>query len=81
MTEKRFKAELKRVGKRIKDIRNARGMKQLDLELKTNIYRSDISKIENGLKNLEYFTIARIAEALEVHPSELIILESNFDIK
>lgn len=57
-----------------------KGLKQLDLELKTNIGRADISKIENGKKSLEYLTILRIAEALEVHPSELIIQESKFDI-
>ena len=81
VTEKQFNAELKRIGKRIKNIRNARCLKQLDVEMKTGIDRADISKIENGKKSLEYLTMLRIAEALDVHIAELIILESKYDTR
>jgi DNA-binding Xre family transcriptional regulator len=66
MGERRYKAELKALGIRIRKIREAKNLVQLDLEVKTGISRSDISKIENGLKNVEFITIVKIAEALDV---------------
>ena len=66
MGERRYKAELKALGLRIRKIREGKNLVQLDLEVKTGISRSDISKIENGLKNIEFITIIKIAEALEV---------------
>jgi transcriptional regulator with XRE-family HTH domain len=66
MGERRYKAELKALGIRIKKVREANNLIQLDLEVKTGISRSDISKIENGLKNIEFITIVKIAEALDV---------------
>ena len=71
MGERRYKAELKSLGKRIKKIRLDRGLIQLDLEVKAGISRADISKIENGLKNIEFITIIKIAEALDVEVIEL----------
>ena len=66
MGERRYKQELKALGKRIKQIRKDKGLTQLDIEVKSYISRTDISKIENGLKNIEFITIIKIAEALEV---------------
>jgi hypothetical protein len=43
----------------------------LDLEAETNIPNGRLSKIENGLVNVEFITIARIAEALGVEIMEL----------
>ncbi|MBK9318885.1 MAG: helix-turn-helix transcriptional regulator [Bacteroidetes bacterium] len=37
----------------------------MDLEVQTGINRTEISKIENGLKNIEFLTIVRLAVALE----------------
>jgi len=75
MGERRYKAELKSLGKRIKKIRLDKGLIQLDLEVKAGISRADISKIENGLKNIEFITIIKIAEALDVEVIELFRLE------
>jgi len=66
MGERRYKSELKALGLRIRKIRETNNLVQLDLEVKTGISRSDISKIENGLKNIEFITIVKIAEALDV---------------
>ena len=71
MGERRYKAELKSLGKRIKKIRLDKGLIQLDLEVKAGISRADISKIENGLKNIEFITIIKIAEALDIEVIEL----------
>jgi len=75
MGERRYKTELKSLGKRIKKIRLDKGLIQLDLEVKAGISRADISKIENGLKNIEFITIIKIAEALDVEVIELFRLE------
>jgi len=75
MGERRYKTELKSLGKRIKKIRLDKGLIQLDLEVKAGISRADISKIENGLKNIEFITIIKIAEALDVDVIELFRLE------
>ena len=66
MSEKRYKSELKALGKRIQEIRLRKGLVQLDLEVRTGISRSDISKIENGKSNIEFMTLVKIAEALGV---------------
>lgn len=71
MFEKRYNDELSNFGLRVKYFRKRNHLTQLDLELKTNISRSDISKIENGLKNVEFFTITKIATALEIEIYEL----------
>lgn len=71
MNEKKYKSELKSFGKKVKSLRVLAGITQLDLEIRTGINRSDISKIENGKLNVEFFTIIRLAQALAVEPGEL----------
>jgi transcriptional regulator with XRE-family HTH domain len=73
MGERRYKLELKTLGKRIKKIRKEKGLIQLDIEVKSGISRTDISKIENGLKNIEFITIIKIAEALDIELADLFI--------
>ncbi len=41
-------------------------MTQLDLELESGISRTEVSRIENGLKNIEFYTIVKLAIALEI---------------
>jgi transcriptional regulator with XRE-family HTH domain len=69
--EKRYKIEIKAFGKRLKQLRERKGFTQLDLELESSISRTEISRIENGLKNIEFFTIVKLASALDVKISEL----------
>jgi transcriptional regulator with XRE-family HTH domain len=66
MGEKRYTAELKALGRRIREIRKKKRLIQLDMEVSCGISRTDISKIENGLKNIEFITLVKLAEALEV---------------
>jgi transcriptional regulator with XRE-family HTH domain len=67
----RYALELKKLGKRIRELREAKGMLQVDLELDTGINRTEISRIENGLRNIEFNTLVKIAEGLEVEVIEL----------
>lgn len=69
--EKRYKSEVKAFGKRVKSIRIKMGLSQLDLELESGISRTEISRIENGLKNIEFYTIVRLAVALDVKLNDL----------
>ena len=71
MFEKRYNSELVKLGKRLKYFRNESGLTQLDLELKTGISRPDISKIENGLKNIEFFTLTKLVVALQIEVYDL----------
>ena len=69
---------LKIIGKRIQDIRNSKGLSQVDLvgKIEGNIDTTNISRIESGRTNPTVFTLYRIAEALEVPLTELVITES-----
>jgi HTH-type transcriptional regulator, competence development regulator len=71
MGSNRYDIEIENFGKRLREIRTKQKLSQLDLEIKSGINRTEISKIENGLKNIEFFTIVKLAEALEVEMNEL----------
>lgn len=66
MGQGRYDIEIVNFGKRLRDVRDRQKLSQLDLEVKSGINRTEISKIENGLKNIEFFTIVKLAEALEI---------------
>ena len=69
---------LKSVGNKIKEIRQSKGLSQLDVvgRMEGNIDATNISRIEAGRTNPTVYTLFRIAEALEVNPKELL----DFDI-
>lgn len=71
--EKRYKIEIKAFGKRLKIIRQKKGLTQLDLELESGISRTEISRIENGQKNIEFFTIVKLADALDIDIAKFFI--------
>ncbi|QJB38779.1 helix-turn-helix transcriptional regulator [Chitinophaga oryzae] len=65
MAMDRYLREQINLGKNIRAVRKAAGLTQLDIEVRTGIDRADISKIENGKKNIELYTIVKLAEAME----------------
>ena len=71
MENKIYKEELIKLGKRIRELRKAMNKTQLDLEFDCKINHGDISRIENGQSNLEFFTIVRLAVALKVKVTDL----------
>lgn len=75
MEKKKYAEQLLQFGKRLRELRKQKGMTQLDLEKATGIYAPEISKIENGLKNIEFITIAKFAEALSVEMYELFLAD------
>jgi transcriptional regulator with XRE-family HTH domain len=62
----------RKFGKRIKSLRNARGMSQESLAEAANLHRTHISLIERARRSVRLETIERLALALEVQPSELL---------
>ena len=62
------------VGNKIKEIRQDKGLSQLDLvgKMDGNIDVTNISRIEKGRTNPTVYTLFRIALALEVHPKEFL---------
>lgn len=81
MEKKKYTAQLAQFGKRLRELRKQKGLTQLDLEVATGIYAPEISKIENGLKNIEFITIAKFAEALAVEIHELFCSDVTMEPK
>jgi len=71
LTPEKLIIEKKRFGKRVKEIRKEKGLKLQELEFIVGISNGQISRIENGLVNAKFETIARIAEALQVEMIDL----------
>jgi transcriptional regulator with XRE-family HTH domain len=62
---------LKQFGERLRLIRKAKSISQEDLAWKTGFELSQIGRIERGKINTSLSHVAKIAEALEIEPSEL----------
>ena len=69
--ENRHTEELILLCRRIRQLRKLNNLTQVDLELRCKINNGDISRIENGRKNLEFYTIVKLAIGLEVELVEL----------
>ena len=55
-----------KIGKRIKELREMKGMSQKDLSFEADLDRSYIASIENGARNVSIVNIEKIAKALKV---------------
>ncbi|MGN6399012.1 MAG: helix-turn-helix domain-containing protein [Flavisolibacter sp.] len=69
--EERYKQEFIALGERLQYWRKKRNLTQLDLEVATGIGQGEISKIENGTKNIEFITIVKFAIALDIQICDL----------
>ena len=69
---------LKKVGKKIQDLRMSKGLTQVDLvgKIQGDIDTTNISRIESGRTNPTIYTLYRIAVALDVSINELIDIEA-----
>jgi transcriptional regulator with XRE-family HTH domain len=59
-------------GKRVRELRKERGLSQVELAAKVGIDRSYMGFLERGERNPSLEVIAKIAEALNVAPDELL---------
>ena len=62
-------------GKRLVDLRKAKGVSQEQLSLESGVARSYLSGVERGQRNIALVNICRLASALNVPPSYLFIFE------
>lgn len=69
---------LKSVGKKIQNLRVSKGLTQVDLvgKIDGDIDTTNISRIESGRTNPTIYTLYRIAEALDVQISDLVITQT-----
>ena len=62
----------KQLGKKIKELRLRAGYSQEELASKAGLHRTYMSDIERGERNVSVENIKKIADALNVDPSELL---------
>lgn len=60
------------LGKRVRALRLALGMSQEQLAERAKVHRTYVGSLERGERNVALINIVRLAEALEVDPSELV---------
>ena len=65
------------VGKQVRKIREAKGLSQADIEKRSGLSRSYVSRVEGGHTAPSLATLQRFAKALEVEPYELLLSERN----
>jgi transcriptional regulator with XRE-family HTH domain len=63
---------LVQLGKRIRSMREERGISQEALADLADIHRNYISQIEGGKRNLSLYNVVKLARALRVSPSKLV---------
>lgn len=61
----------RKVGNRIREIRDTKGISQKDLAFKSDLDRSYIASVESGQRNISIINLEKISQALEVSLSEL----------
>lgn len=62
------------VGKRLRALREAKGLSQGDIERRSGLLRSYISRVEGGYTAPSLSTLEKFAKALEVEPYQLLFL-------
>ena len=62
---------LKKIGRRIQELRSLKNLSQQDLAAKINYDKSNMSRVESGGTNMTVSTLEKIANALEVELIEL----------
>lgn len=65
------------VGKRIREIRQNKGLLQADVERRSGLLKSYVSRVESGATVPSLSTLERFAKALGVQPYELLFEERN----
>jgi transcriptional regulator with XRE-family HTH domain len=72
VTDLATKEIMKRLGYKLREIRNGKGLKIWSVEYATKISKSTISKIENGNYNFNIGTISKLASFYNVSLTDII---------
>ncbi|MBN2828167.1 MAG: helix-turn-helix transcriptional regulator [Tissierellales bacterium] len=62
----------KKIGERIRDLRESKGISQQNLAAICNFEKANLSRLEAGRTNPTVSTLYKISQALEVSLSELV---------
>ena len=60
------------LGENVRTLRKEKGLSQEELAFQAGMKRSYLSDLERGTRNPSVRALGRLAEALQVHPTELI---------
>src|ERR1700758_324623 len=60
------------IGKRLRTLREAKGLSQGDIERRSGLLRSYISRVESGYTAPSLPTLEKFAKALEIEPYQLL---------
>ena len=60
-----------RFGRRIRELRRARGLSQEELAFRAGLHRTYVSSAERGERNVALVNLERLAKALNVHIRDL----------
>lgn len=77
MQKVKDKEFLKLLGERIRELRNKKGLTQLDLGVAMDNYAEQVGRIERGQLNVSICTLKKISEGLHIPLYELL----NFEIE
>ena len=72
MDEHDFQTQLKQLGNTIRRLRSAKDFSQEGFASACGLDRTYVGGVERGERNLSFKILLRIAEALDVEPSELL---------
>jgi transcriptional regulator with XRE-family HTH domain len=61
------------VGKQLKKMREVKGLSQADVEERSGLLRSYVSRVEGGYTAPSLANLEKLAKALEVEPFELLV--------
>jgi len=67
------------LGRAVRDLRHVRHLSQEELADRSGMHRTYLGGIERGTRNPSFTNLARLADALEVRPSELLALAETLD--
>lgn len=71
-TKAKLSEELVVLGRVIRDARERRGLKQMEVAARLDLPASYLSKIEKGTRRVDVIELIRIAEAIGTDPADLI---------
>lgn len=61
-----------RLGKRIRDLRKARGWRQIDLAEHAGLHKNHVSEVERGQREIGLRSLEAVAIALDITPDQLL---------
>lgn len=64
--------DLKRFGRRVRELRQAAGLSQEELAERCGLHRTYVGGIERGERNVGVLNLLQLARALRVRPGELL---------